>query len=88
MLTLEQFRLTGRRVDDISEEIGAEVYDAQGEPCVKAAYVYEGGLYIEIEADGTLSLQLMRDSYCGSAAELPDLEQHLYKFGLEEGAFT
>lgn len=88
-MTFEEFIATRRRVDSLSAAIGVEVYDAAGEvDDDKGGYVYEGNLYIEIEKDGNLSLQIMRDSYAGRSWELPELEKMLYLFGVDEGTFT
>lgn len=85
---IESFRASRREVEDISVETGAEVYDANGDECKKSGYVYAGGLYIEVEADGSLTLNLVHDSHKAPASALADLEVILHAFGVEEKTFV
>jgi hypothetical protein len=79
-LTLEQFRATRQRSENLSEISGGAFDDG-------AAYVYEGGAYIAILPDGSLYLTMIQEEHAGSEADRPKLEERLYKFCADEGYF-
>lgn len=87
MLTLEQFRASRRRVDNLSAVTLGEHYDSNGVVVKKAGYVYVNGLVIEIEDDGRLFLQLYRDDELadGTAENLARQKAKLYEWAVREG---
>lgn len=86
--TLEQFRATREAREDIGDAVGAQLFDEHGE-CVRAGFLYFGGLYIEIEPDGRYSLTLFRDTWCeaGTPENLAALEARLFDFAVRERFF-
>lgn len=78
MLTLEQFRKTGRDVIDL----GAEIPDMDLEGQSGRVYLYEGGPFIELMVDGNWYLILGNMEY---HEPLPELEARLYDWAKGEG---
>jgi hypothetical protein len=78
-MSFEQFQATGNDVDNVNFITG---FDG-----VKPGRVYHSGLYIEKEPDGRFFLCIANADWLVTADKLPELEKHLYEFGISEGYF-
>lgn len=78
MLTLEQFRRSGRDVIDLGEEIPGQ--DLEGQ----SGRIYHGGCFLELQVDGQWSLILGNEEHWGAR---DDLEPILYDWAKAEGYF-
>lgn len=78
MMTLEQFRATGRDVADLREALG-DVWDE-----VRPGRVYAGNLHIEGSESAGWCLTIYNESWAYDPLEV--YERRLYEFGVEEGS--
>ena len=78
MLTLEQFRESGRDVEDLGVELPGQ--DLDGKP--GRVYLGKGGLWMERLKNGEFILYLFHESFIGDKAEL---EERLFEFAKDEG---
>ena len=78
MMTLEQFRATGRDVANLNDE----------DLCVEGpgrVYLYESGPFVERLEDGRWMLNIF--NYSEISEDIAPLEKELYEFARDEGFF-
>lgn len=79
-ISFHQFQASRERVENLADVLPENcVYEASN-----PGYVYEGGVYIEEQSDGRVSLLIYRDEYVALPHRLATLEAILYQWALGE----
>jgi len=86
MITIQEFRASRREVADL----GAEITDTGGDLTGQRGFLYAGNVYMTIDdqpGERYVGLVLSEWDYYRAESELPMLEEHLYEWAVESGAF-
>jgi len=82
-MTFEQFRASGRYVEDLEKAMPGLGVGYEGDGPFPGR-IYANGLYIEKNLEGNWHLIIERDEWIRAPGDLRELEEILWSFGLAE----